>query len=46
MNINGYIQKHKLPIKGIHLADVLAAFRVSLWFFASQLLSFVQNTQW
>ena len=25
MNINGYIQKHKLPIKGIHLADVLAA---------------------
>lgn len=24
MNINGYIQKHKLPIKGIHLADVLA----------------------
>ena len=26
MNINGYIQKHKLPIKGIHLADVLAAF--------------------
>ena len=26
MNINGYIQKHKLPIKGIHLADVLVAF--------------------
>lgn len=26
MNINGYIQKYKLPIKGIHLADVLVAF--------------------
>ncbi|MBP1638079.1 MAG: Fe-S oxidoreductase [Bacteroidetes bacterium] len=26
MNINGYIAKHKLPIKGIHLADVLAHF--------------------
>lgn len=26
MNINGYINKHKLPIKGIHLADVLANF--------------------
>jgi L-lactate dehydrogenase complex protein LldE len=23
MNINGYISKHKLPIKGVHLADVL-----------------------
>lgn len=26
MNINGYINKHKLPVKGIHLADVLANF--------------------
>ncbi|MDD3078540.1 MAG: (Fe-S)-binding protein [Paludibacter sp.] len=26
MNINGYIQKNKLPIKGIHLADILANF--------------------
>ena len=26
MNINGYISKHKLPLKGIHLADVLASF--------------------
>ena len=26
MNINGYINKHKLPLKGIHLADVLASF--------------------
>lgn len=26
MNINGYINKNKLPIKGIHLADVLAMF--------------------
>lgn len=26
MNINGYILKHKLPLKGIHLADVLANF--------------------
>jgi len=26
MNINGYIEKHKLAIKGIHLADVLACF--------------------
>jgi L-lactate dehydrogenase complex protein LldE len=26
MNINAYINKHKLPIKGIHLADVLACF--------------------
>lgn len=26
MNINGYINKHKLPIKGIHLADILACF--------------------
>ncbi|VBB47170.1 Lactate utilization protein A [uncultured Paludibacter sp.] len=25
MNINGYIEKHRLPIKGIHLADVLAS---------------------
>jgi L-lactate dehydrogenase complex protein LldE len=25
MNINGYIAKNKLPIKGIHLADVLAS---------------------
>jgi L-lactate dehydrogenase complex protein LldE len=24
MNVNGYIAKHKLPIKGIHLADVLS----------------------
>ena len=23
MNINGYCKKHKLPIKGIHLADIL-----------------------
>ncbi len=26
MNINGYIAKKKLPIKGIHLADVIACF--------------------
>ena len=26
MNINGYINKNKLPIKGIHLADILACF--------------------
>ncbi len=26
MNINGYIEKHKLPIHGIHLADILANF--------------------
>lgn len=26
MNINGYIKKHNLPVKGIHLADVLANF--------------------
>lgn len=26
MNINGYIAKHNLPIKGIHLADVLCNF--------------------
>ncbi len=26
MNINGFIAKHKLPVKGIHLADVLAQF--------------------
>ncbi|GHT31161.1 Fe-S oxidoreductase [Bacteroidia bacterium] len=26
MNINGYIAKRKLPIKGIHLADILAHF--------------------
>ena len=26
MNINGYINKHKLSVKGIHLADVLANF--------------------
>ena len=25
MNINGYSKKHKLPIKGIHLADILAS---------------------
>lgn len=25
MNINGYCKKHNLPIKGIHLADILAA---------------------
>ena len=25
MNINGFIAKHKLPIKGIHLADILSA---------------------
>jgi len=25
MNINGYIAKHKLPIKGVHLADILSA---------------------
>ena len=25
MNINGYIAKHKLPIKGVHLADILAS---------------------
>ena len=25
MNINGYAAKHKLPIKGIHLADILAS---------------------
>jgi len=25
MNINGFIAKHKLPIKGIHLADILAS---------------------
>jgi len=25
MNINGYITKHKLPIKGVHLADILAS---------------------
>jgi len=24
MNINGYCNKHKIPVKGIHLADVLA----------------------
>lgn len=24
MNINGYCKKHKLPVKGIHLADILA----------------------
>lgn len=26
MNINGFINKQKLPIKGIHLADILASF--------------------
>ena len=26
MNINGYCKKHNLPIKGIHLADILASF--------------------
>lgn len=26
MNINGYCAKNKLPVKGIHLADVLACF--------------------
>jgi L-lactate dehydrogenase complex protein LldE len=26
MNINGFINKKKLPIKGIHLADILANF--------------------
>jgi L-lactate dehydrogenase complex protein LldE len=26
MNINGYINKHQLPVKGIHLADILAEF--------------------
>ena len=26
MNINGYCKKHKLPIKGIHLADILVNF--------------------
>ena len=26
MNINGYATKHKLPVKGIHLADILANF--------------------
>jgi L-lactate dehydrogenase complex protein LldE len=26
MNINGFINKHKLPVKGIHLADILAKF--------------------
>jgi len=26
MNINGYIARHKLPLKGIHLADILASF--------------------
>ena len=26
MNINGYINKHKLAVKGIHLADILANF--------------------
>jgi len=26
MNINGFIKKHKLPLKGIHLADILARF--------------------
>ena len=26
MNINGYIAKHKLPMKGIHLADILSSF--------------------
>lgn len=25
MNINGYCAKHKLPLKGIHLADILAS---------------------
>ena len=25
MNINGYIEKHKLPIKCIHIVDLLAA---------------------
>ncbi len=25
MNINGYCAKHKLPVRGIHLADVLAS---------------------
>lgn len=25
MNINGYCAKHKLPVKGIHLADILAS---------------------
>ncbi len=25
MNINGYIAKHKLPVKGVHLADILSA---------------------
>jgi len=25
MNINGFIAKHKLPIKGIHLVDILAS---------------------
>jgi L-lactate dehydrogenase complex protein LldE len=24
MNVNGYIAKHKLPIKGIHLADIIS----------------------
>jgi L-lactate dehydrogenase complex protein LldE len=24
MNINGYCSKNKIPIKGIHLADILA----------------------
>ena len=26
MNINGFVNKHKLPVKGIHLADILARF--------------------
>jgi L-lactate dehydrogenase complex protein LldE len=26
MNINGFINRHKLPVKGIHLADILACF--------------------
>jgi L-lactate dehydrogenase complex protein LldE len=25
LNINGYITKNKLPLKGIHLADILAS---------------------
>jgi len=25
LNINGYCVKNKLPIKGIHLADILAS---------------------
>ena len=26
MNINGYCNKHKLPVKGVHLADIISNF--------------------